>query len=75
MQWLRTLARAAVGTASESPYAQTTTARIVRIKLDRKVPYQIDGGEREKVKSLRIVVEPGAVEICVPGAADAASAG
>jgi diacylglycerol kinase (ATP) len=75
VQWLRTLARAALGTASESPYARTTTARIVRIKLDRKVRYQLDGGERTKVKSLRIVVEPGAVEVCVPRAADAASAG
>jgi diacylglycerol kinase (ATP) len=75
VQWLRTLARAALGTASESPYARTTTARIVRIKLDRKVRYQLDGGERTKVKSLRIVVEPGAVEVCVPSAAAAASAG
>jgi diacylglycerol kinase (ATP) len=75
VQWLRTLARAALGTASESPYARTTTARIVRIKLDRKVRYQLDGGERTKVKSLRIVVEPGAVEVCVPRAPDAASAG
>ena len=75
VQWLRTLARAALGTASESPYARTTTARIVRIMLDRKVRYQLDGGERTKVKSLRIVVEPGAVEVCVPRAPDAASAG
>ena len=38
----------------------------MRIKLDRKVPYEIDGGDRKKVRKLRIDIEPDAVEICVP---------
>jgi hypothetical protein len=38
----------------------------VEIKLDRKVPYEIDGGDRKKVRKLRIEVEPEAVQICVP---------
>lgn len=75
VQWLRMLARAAVGTASESPYVRTTVARTARVKLDRKVRYELDGGERTKVKSLRIEVEPGALEVCVPSAADGSSAG
>ena len=58
VQWLRTLARAAVGSAERSPYARTTEARSVRIKLDRKVLYELDGGDRKKVKSLRVEVEP-----------------
>jgi diacylglycerol kinase (ATP) len=41
----------------------------VRIKLDRKVPYEIDGGDRKKVRKLRIEVEPEAVQICVPAEA------
>jgi hypothetical protein len=30
------------------------------------VPYEIDGGDRKKVKKLRIDVEPDAVQICMP---------
>ena len=33
----------------------------MRIKLDRKVPYELDGGDRKKVRKLRIEVEPEAV--------------
>ena len=49
-EWAGTMVRAVVGTASRSPHAQTTKARSVRIKMDRKVPYEIDGGERRKVR-------------------------
>ena len=36
------------------------------MKLSKKVLYELDGGDREKVKSFEIEVEPGAIEICVP---------
>jgi diacylglycerol kinase (ATP) len=65
-QWAGTVVRAVAGTASKSPHAFTTKVRSVRIKLDRKVPYEIDGGDRKKVRKLRIDIEPDAVEICVP---------
>jgi diacylglycerol kinase family enzyme len=68
-EWAGTIARAVVGTASKSPHAFTTKAHSVRIKLDRKVPYEIDGGDRKKVRKLRIEVEPDAVRVCVPGVA------
>jgi diacylglycerol kinase family enzyme len=41
----------------------------VRIKLDRKVPYELDGGDRKRVRKLRVEIEPAAVKICVPAAA------
>jgi diacylglycerol kinase family enzyme len=66
-EWAGTVARAVVGTASQSPHAFTTKAHSVRIKLDRKVLYELDGGDRKKVRKLRIDVEPEAVQICVPG--------
>ena len=75
VEWLRMLGRATVGAVSESPYVRTTAARTARVKLDRKVRYELDGGERTKVKSLRIEVEPGALVVCVPSAADGSSAG
>jgi YegS/Rv2252/BmrU family lipid kinase len=65
-EWAGTMVRAVVGTASKSPHAQTTKVRSVRIKLDRKVPYEIDGGDRKKVRKLRVKIEPDAVSVCVP---------
>jgi diacylglycerol kinase (ATP) len=65
-EWAGTVARAVVGTAASSPHAFTTKVHSVRIKLDRKVLYEIDGGDRKKVRTLRVEVEPAAVQICVP---------
>ena len=66
MQWARTIARTAVGTTAKSPFVQITRARTIEVKLSRKVLYELDGGDREKVKSFDVEVEPAAVEICVP---------
>ncbi len=65
-EWAGTVARAVVGSAAKSPHAFTTKVHSVRIKLDRKVLYEIDGGDRKKVRTLRVDVEPEAVQICVP---------
>jgi diacylglycerol kinase family enzyme len=66
VEWARTVARAAVGTPSDSPFVQQTRARSVRAKLDRKVLYELDGGAREPVKGFRIEVEPAALTVRVP---------
>jgi diacylglycerol kinase family enzyme len=71
--WMRTIARAAIDTASASPYTETTKAREIRIRLDRKVPYELDGGDRTKARDLRIKIEPGAVRVAVPGEAASAA--
>jgi diacylglycerol kinase (ATP) len=66
LEWGRVLARTAVGTPSKSPFAQTTKARFVKVKLNRKVLYELDGGDRTKVKAFKVKVEPDAVSVCVP---------
>jgi diacylglycerol kinase (ATP) len=65
-EWAGTMVRAVVGTATKSPHAQATKVRSVRIKMDRKVPYEIDGGDRKKTRKLQIEIEPDAVSLCVP---------
>jgi diacylglycerol kinase (ATP) len=65
-QWVQTIARAVVGNAGNAANAHTTKVHSVRIKLDKKVPYELDGGDRKKVRKLRVDIEPGAVEVCVP---------
>jgi diacylglycerol kinase (ATP) len=64
--WVRTLARTAVGHAERSPLVQATSATKIKVKLNRKVLYEVDGGDREKVKSFTIKVQPAAITICLP---------
>jgi len=64
--WVRTLARTALGHAERSPLVRATSATRIDVKLDRKVLYEVDGGDRKKVKSFKIKVEPKAVTVCVP---------
>ena len=45
----------------------------MKVKLNRKVLYELDGGDRTKVKAFKVKVEPGAVTVCVPAAAQAAA--
>ncbi len=66
VQWARTLARTAVGDPNRSPFVRTTKAKTVKVQLDRKVRYELDGGDRSKVKSFEVKVEAGALSVCVP---------
>ena len=67
-QWARTVARTAAGTTAKSPFVQATKAKKIEVRLDRKVTYELDGGERKDVKKLRAKVEPGALRVKVPAA-------
>ncbi|HEY2541738.1 MAG TPA: diacylglycerol kinase family protein [Gaiellaceae bacterium] len=66
VEWARMLARAAFGKAAGSPFVQTTRATTIKVELSRKVLYELDGGDRKRVKSFKAAVEPGAIEVCVP---------
>lgn len=66
VQWARTFGRLAAGSPEKSPFVDVTRGRKIKIRLNRKVPYELDGGDRKKAKKLRIKVHPGSVRICVP---------
>ena len=66
LDWSRMITRAVAGSVRQSPFAQATKARDVKVKLSRKVVYELDGGDRTKVKSFKVKVEPGAIRVCVP---------
>ena len=68
VQLVRAATRTALGSADKSPFVRITQARKVRVKLDRKVPYELDGGDRTKVRSFKVDIEPGAITVCVPRA-------
>jgi diacylglycerol kinase (ATP) len=65
-RWARVLARTATQEPSRSPFVRVTKAGAVKVKLDRKVRYELDGGDRSKVKSFKVRVEPGVLRVRVP---------
>ena len=70
LEWTRTIARTAIGSSSASPFVQVTKATSVQVKFDRKILYELDGGDRKPVKKLDVEIEPAAINICVPTSPD-----
>lgn len=68
-EWARTVARTAIGSASDSPFVQATKAERIDVELSRKVLYELDGGERKEVKRLKVKVKPAALTVMVPAEA------
>ena len=65
--------RTVAGTADRSRFVRTTKARRIKVRLDRKARYELDGGERGTTKKFIIEIEPGAMTVCVPPEAAAAA--
>ena len=59
-------ARTAVGSIGESPFVQATKAERIDVEFDRKILYELDGGDRKEVKRLKVKVKPGALRVRVP---------
>jgi diacylglycerol kinase (ATP) len=68
LQVARTVVRTAVGAPQKSPFVRMTKARTLTAKLDREVLYELDGGDRKKVRKFTVDVEPRAVTVRVPRA-------
>jgi YegS/Rv2252/BmrU family lipid kinase len=64
--WLRVGARAVIGRIDSSPLVQITRATEVKIRLDRTLPWQLDGGDQPRAKKFEVSVLPGRQAICVP---------
>jgi len=66
VEWARVFGRLTFGRAEDSAFAKITRGAKVRIRFDRKVPYELDGGARPARKELRIKARPHSITICVP---------
>jgi diacylglycerol kinase (ATP) len=73
-EWARTFSRLALGQAERSPFVEITHGTKVKVRFDRKIPYELDGGARPARRELRIKAQPGSITICVPAEAAAVSA-
>jgi diacylglycerol kinase (ATP) len=68
LQWARTLGRLALGRSEKSPFVRMTRGRKVSVKLDGKLPVELDGGDRAPARSFTVRVVPDAIRIRVPRA-------
>lgn len=66
VDWARTLGRTMVGHPGSSPFVETITATRIDVRLEKKLPYELDGGDRPKTKHLLFRVKPAAITVCVP---------
>ena len=73
-QWARTFSRLALGQAERSPFVEITHGTKLKVRFDRKIPYELDGGDRPARRELRIKARPGSITICVPAEATAGPA-
>jgi YegS/Rv2252/BmrU family lipid kinase len=65
-EWARVLGRLATGSPEKSPLTRMTAGRRIRVRMETKVPYELDGGDRSKTKRLKVDARPGALTVCVP---------
>ena len=54
LTWMRVLARTAAGDPATSPFVRVTRATTIKAKLDRKVLYELDGGDRGEINSFKV---------------------
>lgn len=66
-QWTRVLSRVVGGHPDRSPFVEMTRGKKVVVRLSRRLPYELDGGDRKPVKRLEVRVLPGRVAVRVPG--------
>lgn len=70
VEWARVFSRITLGKAEKSPFVDVTRGTKFRIRFDRKIPYEIDGGVRPACREIRIKARPRSVTICVPPGGD-----
>jgi diacylglycerol kinase (ATP) len=66
VEWGRALGRTMLGDPDGSPFVRTASGTSFDIRLARRTPYEVDGGDRPPTKRLRISIDPASVSICVP---------
>jgi diacylglycerol kinase family enzyme len=67
-QWMRLAASVLFRRVRRSKLADMTTAESISIKLDRSLPWEIDGGDRERDDHYEVDCLPAAVRIARPSA-------
>ncbi|WP_368680548.1 YegS/Rv2252/BmrU family lipid kinase (plasmid) [Rhodococcus opacus] len=64
--WIKVFLRLLLGQVHSSPLVRTTTARHIDVRLDSKLRYELDGGDRKKTTRMNVQVKPRALTLRVP---------
>ncbi len=64
--WLRVLASATFKRADKSPLTKMASAEKISISFDRSLPWEVDGGDRDRAADFQIRCVPNAIRICQP---------
>lgn len=64
--WGRVFLRLLLGRPQSSPLVHTTDGEHIDVRLDSKIRYELDGGDRDKTTRVVVRVEPRAITVCVP---------
>lgn len=65
-EWARLFGSVLAHRVESSPFAKTTTAEKVVVELDRTLPWEADGGDRDRTNLFEIQCLPAAISICQP---------
>jgi len=65
-QWLRVLVSAVFRRADKSPLTKVASAEHISIRFDRSLPWEVDGGDRDRADDFDVRCVPNAVRICQP---------
>lgn len=65
-EWLRVLTSATLRRAKSSPLTSMVSAKELRITFDRSLPWEVDGGDRERTDEFEVTCVSDAVRICQP---------
>jgi len=69
VEWARAFGSVVLGRTERSPFVEVTRGKKFRVRLDRKLPHELDGGARKPARKLRIKVHPRSITVCVPSGA------
>jgi YegS/Rv2252/BmrU family lipid kinase len=67
-QWARVLALMVAGRPTRSRFVRVTRGREADVRLKRKAPYELDGGDRKATKRLRVRIDARAILVSTPAA-------
>lgn len=65
-EWARLAGSVLTRRVEASPFAEVTTAQKMVVELDRTLPWEADGGDRDRTDRFEIVCLPSAISICQP---------
>lgn len=65
-EWARLAGSVLARRVESSPFAHVTTAGKVVVEFDRTLPWEADGGDRDRTNRFEITCLPSAISICQP---------